>query len=350
MGAQLKNGIANFVALVFLLCSVSLFSYYLQLREIRFDEDKVTSTDYTVEVRNPPPDALDPDEWCDFFSQFADSQVTVVTIALNNEQLVQRLINRRVFRDQLRLKLPKGTDLDDNDVVRVAVAQLMRTQAEIEKGCLWRMFDSYVVPILNIFNMMLPADKLVDKIEKLTEEIKSLQNEKFDAIRVYVTFETEEGQRAALSAMAVSKLDRWISNNNAVPSSCLFHGQMLRVGQPEDPSSIRWLDLSASVFKKYSMRVFTFVLTCGILSIAGLLIYYARKNVGPWLSGPLTSIFNSVTPFVVKILMLFEPHSTEGTYQASLYLKITMVRWFLSAILAKVCILSFRVDTLLSFG
>lgn len=73
-GGQLPQGMVNFAALFFLVGVLFLLSIYLGVREVRFDEDKVTSTDYSVIVKNPPKDAYDPDEWRDFFSQFADKQ------------------------------------------------------------------------------------------------------------------------------------------------------------------------------------------------------------------------------------------------------------------------------------
>ena len=44
-GAELENSISNLATLFFLLITVGIFSYYLRLREVRFDEDKVTTTD-----------------------------------------------------------------------------------------------------------------------------------------------------------------------------------------------------------------------------------------------------------------------------------------------------------------
>jgi len=70
----LPQGIVNIVGLVFLTVVFMILSYYLRAREVRFDEDKVTSTDYSVLVKNPPKDAYDPDEWRDFFAQFAEKQ------------------------------------------------------------------------------------------------------------------------------------------------------------------------------------------------------------------------------------------------------------------------------------
>jgi hypothetical protein len=337
-GAELENSISNLTTLFFLLITVGIFSYYLRLREIRFDEDKVTTTDYSVVVTNPPPDAVDPEEWRQFFDQFAESQVTVVTVALDNEDLVRRMVSRRVFQNQLRLKLPMGIDLEDKTAVRAAVGEIIRNQAEIEKGCFGRLLDCAVFPLLNVFNMFLSVDQLADKIDILTDEIKELQGRKFNATHVYVTFETEEGQRTALAALTVGKLDVLMNRTSAVSQGNIFQGRILKVNEPEEPNAIRWMDLSASRMKKMTMRIITFLCTCLILVFAGFLIASARRSVGPLFSGPLTSIFNSVTPFIIKILMIFEPHATESSYQASLYLKITLVRWVLSAILSQVSV------------
>ena len=70
----LPRGIVNLVGLFFLTVVFFVLSFYLRAREVRFDEDKVTSTDYSLIVKNPPKDAYDPDEWRDYFSQFAEKQ------------------------------------------------------------------------------------------------------------------------------------------------------------------------------------------------------------------------------------------------------------------------------------
>lgn len=73
-GGNWEQGIVNWVVLLMLTGVLLFLAIYLGAREVRADEDKVTATDYTVLVKNPPPDAYDPDEWRDFFAQFAEKQ------------------------------------------------------------------------------------------------------------------------------------------------------------------------------------------------------------------------------------------------------------------------------------
>lgn len=223
--------------------------------------------------------------------------------------------------------------MDDESVVRLAVDELIRQQALEPKGILGRIFGCTLVPILNIFNILLPPEVLVDRVFKLTEEIKELQKEKFDVARVFVTFETEEGQRAALASLAVGRFDIMTNNTSAVSPSALFKGTILRIGEPSEPSAVRWLDLGASANHKVFMRGLNLAITVGLVALSGFIVDRARTTFGPWAGAQLISIFNAVIPLIVKILMIFEPHGTEGSFQAALYTKITLFRWVNTALL-----------------
>ena len=284
-------------------------------------------------MRNPPPDAFDPDKWRDYFERYAENQVTCVTVAINNETMLRKLIARRIHRNNLRLILPPGSDMDDEDLVLNLIAQLEREKESESKGCLHYIIGTCVLPIFHIFNMFLPPQALFDKIVKLTTEIKELQKLNYDVTSVYVTFETEEGQRAALSTLAVGKINAITNNTHSVVPGAVFEGRVLHVEEPVEPSAIRWLDLSSTTERRILMRTLNVCITLGIVTIAGICVGAARSAVGPSMSGPLVSIFNSIIPQIVKLLMIFEPHLSEGSFQTSLYIKITLFRWINTAIL-----------------
>eukprot|EP00977_Amphora_coffeiformis_P030428 scaffold46958_cov199-Amphora_coffeaeformis.AAC.1 len=334
-GVTYKTVLTNLFTLFFVTIVMILLSLYWGAREVRFDEDKITTTDYSIVVKNPPKDAYDPDEWNDFFSQFALKQVTCVSIALDNDAMLRKLIARREARAVLELQLPKGTDMDDEDLVRSLVAQLVRDQESEPKGCVG-MVLSCVVPILNIFGILLPPDKLVDKVFRLTEEIKELQKEVYDVVKVYVTFESEEGQRAALTALSVGKFDSIINNTSSIPQDAVFRDRVLKVEEPCEPDAVRWLDLGASTFRRVFFRVFNLAITMGLVSFAIYIVDIVRARASPTVAAYLVTTLNSTIPQILKILMIFERHSTEGGFQTSLYLKITLFRWINTAILTKV--------------
>jgi hypothetical protein len=211
----LQQGIVNYAALVFLIVSFLLFTLYQRKREMLFDESKQTATDYSVVVNNPPPNAYSCEEWREFFAQFADKQVVGVTVALNNHQLLSKLINRRVLRNRLKAILPKNFDIDDEDLVREEASKILKEQEGERKGILDLIYGCTLLPILRLMNISLPPDVLVDKIFDLTEEIKELLTKTYEVTKVFVTFETEMGQRNCLEAMSTSKYGHKDESNRA---------------------------------------------------------------------------------------------------------------------------------------
>jgi Cytosolic domain of 10TM putative phosphate transporter len=278
---------ANWVTWVFFFLSLSAMSLYLHAREIRSDEDKVTARDYSVLVKNPPPDALDPDEWRDHFSQFAEKQVTVVSLHLNNEVLLKQLVRRRLNRDNLRRMLPKGTEMEDENELRIAVDIHVRERDAEPKGCVRMMLECLFFRPLRLFGMFVSAEMLLDRIDKLTEKIKKLQEGEYELSKVFITFETEEGQRAALTAHSASLVDIIRNNTDSAPPNAVFHGRVLRVVPPTEPNAVRWRDLSTSKIYRMTARVLTFMATLGLTALAVYLEDLTRRRLGPSLSGPL---------------------------------------------------------------
>lgn len=338
---QWRLGWPNLLTLGFFVVAVGVFGIYLRAREIRFDEDKLTTSDYSVCVLNPPPDAKDPDEWRDFFEKYAShegDQITTVTVALDNEDLINVLANRRVYQNYLRMKLPPDTDFSDDQALLQAIDRHKIKVAELPDGCISGIIKA-VRPLFQMFGMMLTASQLYDQIEKLTEKAKELQEKEYHATKVFVTFETEHGQRAALEALKVGQIDLLLNRLGAVSPMNHFRGeQLLEVVEPAEPSAIRFTELSTGIIGRMVRRSITIAITFCLIAFCSWSIYRVREESGPFLSGPLTTIFNSSMPTVLKFLLILERHPDEGSYQRSVYLKLTMFRWTLSGLLTAVSI------------
>lgn len=228
-----------------------------------------------------------------------------------------------------------GIDMEDEDAVRTAVAQVVHDRESEPPGCIWAVFACTALPILNLFNIMLPPEVLVDRVFKLTEQVKELQKKKYDVSRVFITFETEEGQRNALQALSIGRANVLLNRTSGVAPGIIFKDKLLFVEEPAEPSAIRWLSLSASEMHKLFMRLFNVVVTLALVTVTGLLVTEVRFQFGAWAAAPLISVFNTLIPLIVKILMIFEPHNTDGSFQTALYLKITLFRWVNTALLTK---------------
>lgn len=177
-------------------------------------------------------------------------------------------------------------------------------------------------------------DKLDNQLQVKTDRIKKLQNKVYKVTRVFVTFETEEAQQTTLLALKTGKRQLWKEKD--FPPDMLFKKKALLVEEAEEPTSIRYLDLQVGFWTSLLQSTFTFILTILMIVVSDYLIVTTRKRRGTVLAGNLTTALNFLFPFILKRLMMaFEQHKSESTWQTSLYLRLTLFRWFNSAILAR---------------
>lgn len=224
---QVKSTIAigAYVSLIFVCVSVYILQKITKKRERYFDESAQTTTDYAIEVVNPPKDARNVQEWRDFFERFG--HVTCCTVALDNEELIASLVARRELLAKLENLQPAGVVMDRNDIDRaVKTAQAVP----------W---------YYKLAGYVMDAETLQKEIVKLNKHILSdLAKRKYDVSNVFVVFETEHAQQEALRELAVLGIDIFRNNTYALPSDLLFRGEkVLEVREPPEPSSVRWQDL-----------------------------------------------------------------------------------------------------------
>ena len=330
-GATLRVGMFNYAAIMLLGLITVLFSWYQSKKQVIYDEDKVTATDYSVRVKNPPKDATDPDEWEAFFAKFDSKGVTVVTILLNNAPLLRALMKRRHLRKELQKWLPH-TNIDSNEQVRASMAEFQHEPS----GCITKFIQCAIRPIVKPFNILLHLQEIYDKLEENDVTIKELQQQEYDVTDVIITFETEEGQRLALETLTTGELDVRLQRRGSRGEPSLFRGKhVLDVVEPAEPSAMRYLDLDTNVAERIIQQMITFSITIGLVVLGGFVVHHTRQGGGPFWAGILTTTLNMLIPNVVKLLMLIEKHASEGDRQKSMYLKITIFRWVNTAITVK---------------
>lgn len=83
-----EYAIIPFISVCFLYIAFVALDRYLELAEVRYDENEQTAQDYSILVSNPPPEALDPNEWRQFFQEQTRHRVTIVSITINNKSLI----------------------------------------------------------------------------------------------------------------------------------------------------------------------------------------------------------------------------------------------------------------------
>jgi len=335
-GELFTYGMLNYCAVWMLIILTALYGFYQSQRAIKFDEDKVTCSDYSILVRNPPKDATDPEEWRNFFTTFDEDEkgITCCTIILNNQDLLRKLILRRNLREELRTWLP-DTNLNNDSSVQFDIETQLKEMKENATTCSC-IFQKLFKPLLNKIGMALGPQDLYERIQETTKEIKELQIKDYDVSHVIVTFETENSQRTCLQALTTSRLDIRKQNTEGKSAELFREEVVLDVERPYEPSSFRYLDLDVTYVKSIIQQSITFCMTIGLLAIGGFMVTETRDSAGPLAAGILTSVLNIIIPLFVNIMLLFEQHEDESERQRSLYMKITIFRWINTAVMPRI--------------
>lgn len=226
-GATLQAGMTHFGNLCLVLLGLFVFNWYLMRMEKIYDDDEQTAQSYTIVVKNPPADATDPDEWRNFFlNNLGVAHVVAVTVGVDNDDLVKKIVERRENMKMLELLLPAGTVMEMNNLAGIAA------KVDRERGALQSFLSFFIPGIPELFR----------RIVILTIDIRGLAQHTYPATRVFVTFETEADQRRVVQDMVVGKLAVNKGDTSVVKDpKYLFRGEhMLLVKEPlEEPNSYR---------------------------------------------------------------------------------------------------------------
>lgn len=329
--SQFKQGMWNFGVLFLLIASILTYNLYLSKLEVRFDEDNTSAPDYTLIVTNPPKDAKDPDEWREFFDTFSEKQVTLVTVALGNDELLNSLVAKRRDIKILRGLLPKGVDFSDEAATDNIVINARRQRVGEEKqgSCIAKL----VLPLLRLLGLSTTEEVIWSRIKATSAKIKELEQKEYDASAVFVTFETERGQRTALEALNFSRLEVLTNKPVSGDTSAIFRDTVLNCYEASEPNAVRWKDLKCTHFEIYFRQAVTLGVTAALVVFSGWILYLARTRVSTVFFSIILSTTNVLIPLIVRMLVSYERHHREGTSMASLYIKITLFRWCNTVIL-----------------
>lgn len=228
-GPSYQGSIFNFLSLISVFVVMSVIIYQIRKKAIERDEEHVSAEDYTIAINSPPP-VYDPDVWAEFFAQFElkpEGGIPLVTIALNNEELLKLLLKRRAYKNKLEsmllgwkssfVQVKEEYNLDDED----QMLQLIQT-LKMEK-----MMKEKSQNIFSSIKLFKGIDKLTicERILKTEFDIKNLiETKTFVPTKVFVTMETEQGQRNALEKLTVGKFVQsgWLKDNRNPEDIVLF--------------------------------------------------------------------------------------------------------------------------------
>lgn len=331
------RGIISWFGTIFIVIALLAMGEVQRRLQVEFDERNATATDFSICVHNPPPDANNADEWKSYlekvvethlseqkeanFSQ-RDKHVTLITVALDNHKLTDALTARR----KLKKKISDALNIEQNDF-----EQMYEVYRSGPPGHLGAAMDP---PMPSHVSVSPGIGHLFDKVNLIDENIRLLERKEYKVKSIFASFETELGQRSALSALSVSKIDLLTNNTKAVTDArYLFRGIVLDTEEPAEPLTVRWHDLGISRDVRRFRMILTVLLSIFLVIGSFFLVRYVWKTHGAGLSALFITLLNALTPPFCRAITALEVHSDEGKKQASHSIKVLGLRCVNSAII-----------------
>lgn len=301
----------NYATLMLVLVGVIVLNIYLKRMETLYDEDEQTAQDYSIIVKNPPGDATDPQEWHNWVRDAFGGHLTACTIAVDNDLLVRSLVQRRELLRKIELMVEPGTSLD-----LVSLAGLAAREERSRK--FWGTLKAKLMPGL---------PEVYAQLTVLTAKVQGLAQQDYPATEVFLTLETEAAQRKILQALSVGSIDVRRQKTTKVKKKYRFRKQyVLEVAEPEEPNTVRWQDLNEKFKDRMKQQGLTMLCTIIAIFLIAFLVYFVN-GLSLQFAAYAIAVFNSIFPMFAKMLTDFEAHSSEGSKQRSLYVKIALFRW-----------------------
>jgi len=315
-GATFQVGIVHMASLGFIMLAIAALSLYQRRKQITFDEQEQTAQDYSIEIWNPPADATEPEEWKEFFESRFSGHLTCCTVTIDNDLLVKALAERRDVLFEIEEKFKEGATINS--------LPLMELAARIEQG------RRFLGTMKSRMSPGLP--ELVGRLSVLNARIQGLLQQEYRATRVFCTFETENAQRQVLTKMTVGSMVASRNNTHKISSNLLFRGEhVLLIREAEEPSTVRWMDLDVSTSTRLKQLTAT-TLFCAACTLGVAMLVYLCSQQSAALAAFAISISNALFPVIAKALTNLEAHASESGKQSSLYVKIAVFRWVVTAI------------------
>lgn len=315
-GAKFQVGIVNMASLGFILLAMSILALYQRRKQIVFDEQEQTAQDYSIEISNPPADATEPEEWKEFFESRFGGHLTCCTVTIDNDLLVKALAERRGVLFDIEEKLKDGATIN--------TLTLSELGAKIEqgRGSVGRA-KSRIAPGI---------PELVGRLTVLNARIQGLVQQDYRATRVFCTFETEGAQRQVLTKMTVGSWAATRNKTHKISPNLLFRGEhVLLVREAPEPDTVRWMDLDESWTTKAKQIFVTNLISVGCIVGVTFIVILCRRMSAAYAALAI-SISNAMFPTIAKMLTNLEAHASETGKQSSLYVKIAIFRWVVTAI------------------
>lgn len=192
-------------------------------------------------------------------------------------------------------------NFDDKDEMEKMVEEIT-SRREKKASCIGKLCNLF----MRCFGFGKTERELWERYQSTTDAIKGLQKEKFGVSAVYVTFETEQGQRTALDALNASRTELLANRAITLDPSALFRNKVLSVDEASEPTAVRWLDLNYSYISMVVRTSITLIVTLGLVGFSAFILQLCRTKVGTTLYAVILSTLNFIIPFVSEYTRIID--------------------------------------------
>jgi len=124
---------------------------------------------------------------------------------------------------------------DEADVIAaVDMSRRYRLGEETRRNCFQRILGNVSIRL----GLSSTEDMVWERIKLMTEEIRELQQHEYKAAAIFVSFETQKGQRSALTALNSSVLEKLTNKPRLISPAALFRGNVLSVEVASEPNAV----------------------------------------------------------------------------------------------------------------
>lgn len=304
----------NLLTLLFIVGAIFFWIGTQRKRIKLFDGAEHSSVDYSIEITNPPSNdasSYDPETWKKWFEDRFEVEVAGVTVALDNEELINLLVERRKLLRKLQDMMPHDEDKIDID----------NLEEDIQK-C------NPVPRWKQILLRASTAESIYFSILRLDAEIDELSKVEYKPASIFVTFQTIAQRNKILDLLVVP-----IAKRGTIAEEHTYNGTVFKVKKPSEPSAVRWLQLNTPGCIRALKLVLTALLSFFFIVGGGLLVIWVRGSDRPEFASFTITTLNTCTPMIVRAFCSWESHASESSASASKYVKITALRWTNTAII-----------------
>jgi hypothetical protein len=292
------QGYMNLACLALFGVCMAIFWKKMDRKLEEMDEALQSAQDYTVVCEHPPADAVDTEEWYQFFSQFGE--VASITIAVDNHELLDCLVQRRVASMGAVMA---GAQTDNADA---GGGFDLASWIDQEMGKLTNNIES----LMQVFSS--------HKEDKNKAALEACYEKTCPAVFIFCIFEDETSQRNCLQSLTTGWLSRKLSLAT-VKEEHKFRGLLLSVAEASEPTEVMYAKLRRHDWTHNAISIVSTAFSSLVVCYGcGVLVGYFVVNHSIYMTALVVSAIKEALPHVIKATTDHEIHGTHSGIEVAI--------------------------------